>query len=99
MSASLFERRVAIDRHVGPLFGVPARPFDAHVENAGRLAETGQDPRIVRGRIAAIGPGAAPQRWTSHGNDPHTRAKGVTLLTSEHPQPDPMLAAADLVDQ
>src|SRR6266446_9984949 len=69
--AAFLQRRVSIDDHVGPLFGLDrasrgskvsrARPPDQHIDGLGRIAEAHQHSRIVGRRVARIGARTAPE--------------------------------------
>src|SRR5262245_52603881 len=99
MALSLRERRVSIDRHAGPLVGTSVRPFDSNFDDRGRVAKTDEHSRIVRGRVAAVGPGPAPERRTGRAHDAHSRAHGVAPLAPEYSDAHPMSPIADLIDQ
>ena len=98
---AFLQRRVSIDRHIGPLFGVPVWPFDADFDDLRRVAETDEHSRIVGRRVAAVGSGPAPERRAVRANDRRRARRRMSRRVSRPPQlarPDPVIAVADLVD-
>src|SRR5262249_25333529 len=94
------DRHVPIDLETRPRFGPPVRPDDAGRHGSGRVAKSGEHPRIVGRRVAAVGARAAPDRQAVRSDYRNPRSKHVAAaVLVDEPQADPVPALADSVQQ
>src|SRR5262245_41864747 len=98
-STALREGDPPIDSDAVPCFRAPIRPTNANVRSLRGRRESDDDPRIVRRAIAAIRSSPAGQRRTVGTCNGDDGAEQVATRWRHEPEPQPVLAAAHVVDE